>query len=151
MWGRKIILCDCDDFTKEYYRTKYGINDFASIQTRMPEIRTVEREVPPYNGFGSEEDSLCSCAGLLPKPPKHDFIKFMEKDRHGLDSHVLRFLAKLDSKHPNDSERRFIISYFLSDDSILVYEPPMRNSGIIGGKFLERDRIKKPDQPAYST
>ena len=23
--------------------------------------------------------------------------------------------------------------------------------GIIGGKFLERDRIKKPDQPAYST
>ena len=39
------------------------------------------REVPPYNGFGSEEDSLCSCMGLLPKPPKRDFIKFMEKVR----------------------------------------------------------------------
>ncbi|NXN56833.1 EFHC2 protein, partial [Rynchops niger] len=25
VWGRKIILCDCDEFTKEYYRTKYGI------------------------------------------------------------------------------------------------------------------------------
>ena len=37
------------------------------------------REVPPYNGFGSEEDSLCSCMALLPKPPKRDFIKFMEK------------------------------------------------------------------------
>lgn len=24
-WGRKLILCDSDDFTKEYYRTKYGI------------------------------------------------------------------------------------------------------------------------------
>ena len=27
VWGRKIVLCDCDDFTKEYYRTKYGISE----------------------------------------------------------------------------------------------------------------------------
>lgn len=25
VWGRKILLCDCDEFTKDYYRTKYGI------------------------------------------------------------------------------------------------------------------------------
>ena len=25
VWGRKILLCDCDEFTKEYYRTKYGV------------------------------------------------------------------------------------------------------------------------------
>jgi hypothetical protein len=28
VWGRKFILCDCDDFTKEYYKTKYGISKF---------------------------------------------------------------------------------------------------------------------------
>lgn len=39
------------------------------------------RPVPPYNGFGSEEDSLSPCLGLLPKPPQKDFCKFMEKDR----------------------------------------------------------------------
>ena len=39
------------------------------------------KEVPPYNGFGSEEDSLCSCQGLMPSPPRRDFIKFMEKVR----------------------------------------------------------------------
>lgn len=44
---------------------------------------------------------------------------------------------------------RFIISYFLSDDTILVFEPPQRNSGILGGKFLERGRIKKPDSVNY--
>ena len=44
---------------------------------------------------------------------------------------------------------RFIISYFLSDDTILVFEPPQRNSGILGGKFLERGRIKKPDGVNY--
>ena len=44
---------------------------------------------------------------------------------------------------------RFIVSYFLSDDTILVFEPPQRNSGILGGKFLERGRIKKPDGVNY--
>ncbi|XP_072369944.1 EF-hand domain-containing family member C2 isoform X3 [Scyliorhinus torazame] len=24
-WGRKVVLCDCDEFTKEYYRNKYGV------------------------------------------------------------------------------------------------------------------------------
>ncbi len=25
VWGRRLLLCDCDDFTKEFYRTKYNI------------------------------------------------------------------------------------------------------------------------------
>lgn len=87
------------------------------------------QQTPPYNGFGSEEDSQCSCKGLLPKPPKRDFIKFMERDRSGLDSNVLRFLAMMETKKTIDQDRKFIISYFMSDDSILVFEPPVRNSG----------------------
>ena len=35
----------------------------------------------------------------------------------------------MDTTKPIDQDRRFIISYFLSDDTILVYEPPVRNSG----------------------
>lgn len=153
IWGRKFIISDCDDFTKEYYRTKYGITDFASLGSGQAQGKEGRggREVPPYNGWGSEEDSLCSCMALLPKPPKRDFIKFMEKDRHGLDSNVLRFLGKMESSKALDSDRRFIISYFLSDDTILVFEPQMRNSGMIGGKFLERGRVKKPNQPSFST
>lgn len=27
VWGRKVIIADCDDFTKDYYRTKYGIGN----------------------------------------------------------------------------------------------------------------------------
>ena len=62
---------------------------------------------------------------------------------------MLRFVAKMDTTRPIDVERRFIVSYFLSDDTILVFEPPQRNSGIIGGKFIERRRIKKPDDVNY--
>ena len=27
VWGRKVIIADCDEFTKDYYRTKYGIGN----------------------------------------------------------------------------------------------------------------------------
>jgi len=109
------------------------------------------RELPPYNGFGSEEDSLCSCMGLIPKPPQRDFIKFMEKDSSGLNSNILRFVATLKTENPVDAGRRFIVSFFLSDDTISVFEPPQRNSGVVGGKFLERGRIKKPGQEIFKS
>lgn len=25
IWGRRVIITDCDEFTKHYYRSKYGI------------------------------------------------------------------------------------------------------------------------------
>jgi len=49
-----------------------------------------------------------------------------------------------DSPNPLDKGRRFVISYRLSDDMITIYEPPIKNSGVIGGKFLERTRVAKP-------
>ena len=54
----------------------------------------------------------------------------MQKDRDGLDSNVLRFVAKLDTTRPIDMDRRFIVFYHLSDDTIAVFEPPQRNSGM---------------------
>lgn len=41
---------------------------------------------------------------------------------------------------PEDVERRFIISYYLADNTLSIYEPYKRNSGIAEGKFLERGR-----------
>ncbi|NXD79381.1 EFHC2 protein, partial [Halcyon senegalensis] len=151
VWGRKIILCDCDEFTKEYYRTKYGMEDFTPVSYKAPPPPKTEKTFPPYTGFGSEEDSLCSCMGLLLKPPQKDFKKLMEKDRSGMESNILRFLAKLVTDSPIDKDRKFIISYFLSDDTISVFEHTQQNTGILGGKFLERGRIKKPGQELFKS
>ena len=66
---------------------------------------------------------------------------------------ILRYEAVLDTSNPEDQGRKFVINYRLSDDSISVYEPPIRNSGVIGGKFLEFSRVAKPgsstDKPEY--
>jgi hypothetical protein len=47
----------------------------------------------------------------------------------GLDSYILRFMAKVITKNPIQAERRFVISYYLADDTVNIHEPPMRNSG----------------------
>jgi hypothetical protein len=47
----------------------------------------------------------------------------------GLDSHILRFKAELVSKSPADKDRQFVISYYLCDDTISVYENPLHNTG----------------------
>ncbi|KAJ0070118.1 hypothetical protein NL108_002431, partial [Boleophthalmus pectinirostris] len=151
VWGRKVVITDCDEFTKKYYRCKYGIEDFTPVQYKAPAAPKPSRHVPPYNGFGSEEDSLSSCQGLVPKPPQKDFHKFITKDRHGLESHVLNFVAKMVTDNPVDKDREFIISFYLSDDTISVFERTQRNSGVLGGKFLERGRVKKPGQELYKS
>ena len=42
-------------------------------------------------------------------------------------------------------KRKFIITYYLNDNSLQIYEPRVRNSGISEGKFLERNQYKTPN------
>ncbi|XP_032362525.1 EF-hand domain-containing protein 1 isoform X1 [Etheostoma spectabile] len=140
--GRHILLYDCDGFTKEYYQKNHP--DMKMNPSKIPKKidllqKKKKKEVPPYNGFGSLEDSLQNCLYLIPEPPKKNVLKMQENDHK-----VLRYCARLDSPNPVDEGRRFILSYFLSNDMISIYEKPSRNSGIIGGLFLEKTRVPKP-------
>ena len=73
---------------------------------------------------------------MVPKQPKKDFFKWVDNQK------CLRFRARFNTEKAEDQERRFVITYFLNDDSLAVYEPQQRNSGIVEGKFLERKRYK---------
>jgi hypothetical protein len=37
----------------------------------------------------------------------------------------------------------------MEDDTIAIREPPIRNSGVMGGKFLRRQEVKKHDGSKY--
>ena len=77
----------------------------------------------------------------MPKKPKIDFFKYVDNDKK-----VLRYTARFNTKVPEDVDRRFIISFYLADDTISIFEPAQKNSGIIEGPFLERRKYKNVDK-----
>ncbi|KPI95569.1 EF-hand domain-containing family member C2 [Papilio xuthus] len=86
VYGRNVVLTDCDAFTKEYYRATYGFDTFNPLPNPEEKVeyissRLADRELPPWNGYGSYEDSAENCRTVEPKAPHRDFIKFLHKDR----------------------------------------------------------------------
>ena len=140
-----MLIAGCDAFTRQYYLSHdISLNDDMSLQV-VPEKKVeIKRVIPPYNGFGSEEDSLRSCSTQLAAPPPKKDIK------HGKSGMILSFNAQLVSDKEDDKDRRFVFQFFLEDDTIAIREPPVRNSGIMGGKFLRRQRMKH-DSGSYYT
>ena len=63
--------------------------------------------------------------------------------------HVLRFEATLVSTEPDDETRKFIISFYCGDDTIQIYEICDKNSGRIGGRFMERKKQTNPVTGRY--
>ena len=103
--------------------------------------------IPPYNGYGSEEDSLLNVFYLdISNKNKERYI-----DRFKKDKHILRFSAKMISSNPSNEERAFLISFFCGDETIQIFEIAGKNSGRESGKFLERQRIKNPYTHKYYT
>jgi hypothetical protein len=90
--------------------------------------------------MGQEEDSLGYIYKLVPDRPKPNFFKALDNQ-----AKILRMTARFNTRVPEDVDRRFIISFYLADDSIGIYEPNQKNSGIISGKFLERKKYKNVD------
>jgi len=139
-YGRCYEIQGVDAFTRDFYTRTYGY-DFPLGKVELPSVpEQVPTQIPPYNGFGDEQDTLGQVYRLVPQKPKVDFFK-----RVDYANVILRFTAKFNTQVPEDVDRRFIISFYVADDSIGIYEPAQKNSGIEKGKFLHRGRYKNVD------
>jgi hypothetical protein len=85
-----------------------------------------------------------NCLKLQPLPPKPDMHKMFDNDQH-----IMRFEAKLISQSHEDEIRNYIVAFYPSDDTVKIFEVVDRNSGIVGGKFIERRRYKSPFTNEY--
>jgi len=141
VYSRKLRIVDADASTREFMASQ-GQPLGAAIPVAQKKAPVVKAGVPEYNGWGSENDSLASTISLVPKPPKTQF----DLEGTKLPKAILRFQAKFSNpKVIEDGGRIFIMSYFVENSSISIQEPPQRNTGIIGGKFLERQIFKNSD------
>jgi len=148
VFGRHILLTSCDAYTKCFYMDEYNMEmaDFKPIEGSSREYKVPQLKPAPHNGFGTEEDSLASVRHLIPRVPRKDFIKLLR-----YDNVILRFKAQLQTSKPEDLERRFVIEFFRSDDTVKVFEIRTPNSGFVGGKFLERTKLKNPETQDWFT
>ena len=141
VFGRKFFLYDADPFTRQFVDQKFGKQDWTPINVDDGKVfKKTEIVVPPYNGWGDELDSLGSVYSLHPRPPRKNIVQFLTRD-----GQVLRFAAKFKNPQPQDRNRKFVIVFYLADDTVGVFELPQRNSGFREGRFIARSRQKNVD------
>ncbi|EGR32401.1 flagellar microtugule protofilament ribbon protein, putative [Ichthyophthirius multifiliis] len=136
LYSKDVLIFDCDEYTKEWYLRNLNYNQIP-ISLKKEEVKKFYSPVPPYTGYGTEEDSLGSVYSLQPKAPRKDINKIYTQDQY-----ILRYEARLISQNKDDNIRKFIITFYNGDDTLMVYETSEKNSGIWRGKFLERMRHK---------
>jgi Ca2+-binding EF-hand superfamily protein len=143
IFGRQFFLYACDDSTKEFMKTNFDLTDedFPDLVDSVLEADEPlpEMPVPPHTGIGDPEDSLQSVYSLVPRPPRRDVAKLLK-----FEGKVIRWKAALKSSNPDDEGRVFVISFNLADDTMSIFEPPIKNSGIVGGSFMSREKVWKP-------
>merc|ERR1719201_2851298 len=135
VYGREVFIYDCDDATADFYEKYMGKRP---EKVEVPEEKYQHKAPlpPPYNGLGAEQDTLNGVKQVTERArPHRDMTKlFMYGNK------ALRFEAVPENNVPEDAHRKWLIEYFLADNTILVGERHIRNSGCWdGGKYKERD------------
>lgn len=134
VYSRSFVIIDADKNTRDFF-IEHGIELSAGQRIEAPPAKVYAREIPPHVGFGSEEDSLRSCVGSLCAGPA-------KQKAYNFNARVLVFSASILSTNPDDKQRKFVISFYADDCTIKILEPPLRNSGYVGGMFLSRQKLK---------
>ncbi|XP_011304473.1 EF-hand domain-containing family member C2 [Fopius arisanus] len=154
VFGREVVITDLDPTTREYYRGKYGIEEFKPLEKPESASKCFINEKPkppPYNGFGSYDDSLGNCFSVIPKPPRMDYARFAAFDKQGYDSKILSFRGKMLSNIPENSSRNFIIRVYLMDNTVSIFEFATKNGGFTRSLFQKRMEVPLPGQEFYSS
>lgn len=155
--GKELLLVDAVPATRQFYAEQASKSPaFREQPPPIPlaadggaDARPTQEPVPYLGGvvtFGSEESSLQSCLSLHPTKPKQDPEKVKSNQAASL-----KFSADLVSVKPEDFGRKFVVSFFLFDDTVCVFEEGRKNSGIVPGKFLRRQRLKNAAGEYFST
>ncbi|OQR81910.1 hypothetical protein THRCLA_11298 [Thraustotheca clavata] len=142
VFGRLFHLESCDEFTKQYYLLNHGI-------TQEPEEK--HNEKPKHDTQPSNQDAV-EDTFLGPLMAKSEVKPKLKSHEHHTTKYCLRFRAQFSPKLQLPAEqaaRNFIITFYLVDLTMAIYEPPVPNSGVQGGKFLDRGNYKNINQEFF--
>lgn len=110
-----MILTDCDDLTRKFYRDKYGVEQLMRIN---------KPEEQHWSGIKSPMSEYC---GVLKNPKSNNLVAELKIREHNMkqflkqDNIKLRFRAQIQAPICH-SDREFIITFHMDDDTISVFE-----------------------------
>jgi hypothetical protein len=136
VYGRFFLIVDCDDKTKRYSREEFCFEQEPVClipDEEHPVIQPIPMKGDGFLPIGSNEDTLATVYGM-PRVQK-DAVKASRNQ-----GRVLNTKAVFVSGGPVDMSRSFLVTFYLEDDTLQIYEENRRNSGIGGGSFLKRGR-----------
>ncbi|CAH1104815.1 unnamed protein product [Psylliodes chrysocephalus] len=137
--GRDMLLYDCDKFTRDYFQKALGITQKEAFSIEDPVPPKPPKPMPPHDGFGSLEDSFQNTKTFIIKPYRKNFtMSTVNANKY------LKYEMVMDAVHPEDTIRRFVMMYSLGDGTCKIREPPIKNSGIMGGTYLRPTMLIKP-------
>lgn len=113
-----MVLINCDQYTRDFYQQVYGIKHF-DVLNRPDESDSIHPTVDiaktlhPWCSFKKPEFNHLT---MKLKVKQHKMAKFLQHDNC-----KLRFKASIED-YPYVGDRNFIITYYLENDTISVYE-----------------------------
>jgi len=134
-YGRFMLLINCDESTRRTFE-EIGIEQKA-ITITVPQEYKVVHPIPQrgdlFLPIGSEEDTLNTVYGL-PKPQ----LNWQKIEKY--NTKIIRAKMRMLTSHFIDKTRVFLLSFFLEDDTMQVFEEAQYNAGLVGGTFLKRGK-----------
>ncbi|ROT76577.1 putative EF-hand domain-containing family member C2 [Penaeus vannamei] len=153
--GRLLRLCECDSFTKNYFKNVYGIVPYS--EHNLPFKETTHQHPVGYSYLDKQlgTPQLPRTEPLdprwleeTPKDPLHPLPTTVTTTNHnahstrdGYEHTILRFGARLVTEKEKDREREFVINFYAHDSTVSVFEVPKINSGMRAGMFLGRGLV----------
>ncbi|KAG5485149.1 hypothetical protein CUR178_08121 [Leishmania enriettii] len=159
VFGRSVLLYDCDDYTREFFMERYGVSLQSPIEVssyfQEDAHRTVLGTDAPTKSLPGE-----SWRSVVRQPTS-------AADTRGTDacvatssvhaasaardtlSDTLRFRALLARPvNHDDEQRRFTVTYYTDSEEFMVYESAFPKAGIHGGCLWKRNKaMKVPPRP----
>lgn len=120
VFGRNVVLTNCDQATREFYQTVYSINEFEPIERpdNLTSINTAVDSAKKLYPWDTLKSSEPNCLSVELKERQQNMKKVWEHENF-----KLRFMATIE----HDLDREFIITYYLENDTISVFEIGGRN------------------------
>nr|CCC94748.1 conserved hypothetical protein [Trypanosoma congolense IL3000] len=136
VFGRDVCIYDYDEYTQHHLLKKFGITDYNP----MPGGK---RPLAPPIGCCRREKTAQELEEIQKRKQAENRLREYAEV-------TVKFLMQLDNAKHEDEIRRFVLTVYPADNTISIYEPVIRNMGIVGGKFLQRQQCKRPNGEIYT-